>query len=238
MDLLNSQSNVRFYLVSLEVIWMTGVSDAPRFAYSTKLGEDRHMLEGRATIQTLIGWNTMWTRTVWALDKDTVLHLGWNNPSTSAVWGLTLANFSFFSSAERHWDSSRSKPNESAKHPGSSKTKLVHGLHQQEFTQQNKGFNYATLLSTFKTMLGMLYQFWSFQFKRHWETGKSSEGGQNDDQRIKEPDTGKKVLFYSAWVRSFIGKDLITAFQYLRESYRRNEDVAFPKDLWWQDKSQ
>lgn len=101
VDFLSSQSNVRFYSVSLEVIWMTGVSDAPRFAYSTKLGEDRHMLEGRATIQTLIGWNIAWTRTVWALDKDTVLHLGWNNPSTSAVWGLTLVSFSFFSSAEK-----------------------------------------------------------------------------------------------------------------------------------------
>lgn len=101
VDFLSSQSNVRFYSVSLEVIWMTGVSDAPRFAYSTKLGEDRHMLEGRATIHTLIGWNIAWTRTVWALDKDTVLHLGWNNPSTSAVWGLTLVSFSSFSSAEK-----------------------------------------------------------------------------------------------------------------------------------------
>lgn len=54
---------------------------------------------------------------------------------------------------------------------------------------------YSALL---KPCLECCIQFWSFQFKRHWETGKSSEGGQHDDQRIKEPDTGKKVLFYSA----------------------------------------
>lgn len=58
----------------------------------------------------------------------------------------------------------------------------------------------------------------------------SSEEGQHGDQRIKEPDTGKKVLFYSASVRrSVIGKDLITAFQYLRGSYRRDEDIAFQR---------
>lgn len=100
VDFLSSQSNVRLYSLSLEVIWMTGVNDAPRSAYSTKLGEDKHMLEGRAIIQTLIGWNIAWTRTGWALDKDTVLHLGWNNPSTSAVWGLTLPSY-FFSSAKK-----------------------------------------------------------------------------------------------------------------------------------------
>lgn len=165
VDFLSSQSRVRFYSLSLGVIWKTGVSDAPRFAYSTKLGEDRHMLEGRAIIQTLIGWNIAWTRTKWALDKNTVLHLGWNNPSTSAVWGLTLASFSFFSSAEKDIGIrvGASEMNQQsilavAKESKRKKrvAKVAKGLHQQEFTQQNKGFNYVTLLSTFKAMLGIL----------------------------------------------------------------------------------
>lgn len=51
---------------------------------------------------------------------------------------------------------------------------------------------YSALL---KPSLEYCFQFWSSQFKRHWEAGKSSEEGQHDDQRIREPDIGKKLCF-------------------------------------------
>lgn len=42
----------------------------PRFAYDTKLGAERDMLEGRTAIQTLTGWKMPSTRTVGALTKS------------------------------------------------------------------------------------------------------------------------------------------------------------------------
>lgn len=173
------------------------------------------MLEGRAIIQTLIGWNIAWTWTVWALDKDTVLHLGRNNPSTSAVWGLPLANFSFFSSAEKDigiWVGASQMNQQSIL--AVAKPNCFMGCISENLPSRTKDLIMSLYSALLKPCLEKTcVQFWSSQFKRHWETGRSSEKGQHDDQRIRTPDIRKKALFYSSWVkRSFFGKDLITAF--------------------------
>lgn len=72
----------------------------------TKVGAEREMLEGRATIQTLTIWKTASTRTVWALTK--IKSCTWDGIIQAAVQsGIWLASqlFLFQLCWEGPWDS-------------------------------------------------------------------------------------------------------------------------------------